>query len=231
MKWVWRGKWLIIALAVVGSGSVLLSYWRSPTLYTANAMIEVGKVWGKPLQDLYVTSEIANSPGFIEEAAAKAGIKPNQLGRGTQADVVVTDLPHGRYPILVRIAATTQTEADSGIFAQAVADEIIRRQDKLYDEAMAPHLERQNRLEQWLKEAQAGHDDVKFKLEAELDEVKVNNTSPTSSARTRVVERVVPRISSRPGSLRMVAFAGLIGAMVGVVAACLIGYLRPVLRD
>jgi len=80
-KWVWRGKWLIIFLVIVASGLATLMGLRQPEAHTATALIEVGHVWGKPLKDIYVTVEIANSPGFIQEVAAKAGVKPGQAGR------------------------------------------------------------------------------------------------------------------------------------------------------
>ncbi|HSQ20206.1 MAG TPA: hypothetical protein VLR92_07520, partial [Blastocatellia bacterium] len=50
-KWAWRGKWLIIALVVVASGSAAVIGLRQPELHTATALIEVGHVWGKPLKD------------------------------------------------------------------------------------------------------------------------------------------------------------------------------------
>lgn len=227
--WVWRGKWLIVFLVVVAIGSSLLMGFRQPELHTATALIEVGRVWSKPLRDIYITVETANSPGFIEEVAAKIGVKPGQLGRGVQVGAVESGVPHALYPILIRVTGKAEGADESVRFAQAVADEIIARHEKLFDETIALHLERQHQLEQRLKELGASSADreVAIKLEGELDDVKANNTSPVSTARTHLVEKIVANRAARPGVWRGAATAGLIAATVGVVVASLIGYLRP----
>ncbi|MEK6322611.1 MAG: hypothetical protein AABN33_13125 [Acidobacteriota bacterium] len=226
-KWVWRGKWLIIFLVIGASGLAAVMGLRQPAVSTATALIEVGRVWGKPIKDIYVTVEIANSPGFIEEVAAKAGVKPGQLGRSVQVAAVESGVPHSLYAILIRVTAKTESADESVRLAQAVADEIVARHEKLFVAALAPHLERQRQLEQRLKEAPPSDRDFAFKLEGELDELKANNSSPNSTETTHLVERVVPGSTVRPDIWRGTATAGLIAAIVGVAGACLIGYYKP----
>jgi hypothetical protein len=151
-KWVWRGKWLILLLVVLASGLSAVTGLRQPDLHTANALIEVGHVWGKPLKDIYVTVEIANSPGFIQDVAAKEGLRPGQLSRNVQVGALESGVPHSIYPILIRVTAKSESADESVRLAQAVANEIVARHEKLFEEAIAPHLERQRRLEQRLKE-------------------------------------------------------------------------------
>ena len=227
--WVWRGKWLIIFLVIVASVAAVLMGLRQPELHTATALVEVGRVWSKPLRDIYITVEIANSPGFIEDVAAKAGVKPGQLGRGVQVAAVESGVPHALYPILIRITGKTESADESVKSAQAVADEIIARHEKLFDETIAPHLERQRQLEQRLKElgSSPSDRDLAIKLEGELDDVKANNTSPVSTAKTHLVEKIVASRAARPGIWRGAATAGLIAAVVGVAVVTMVGYLRP----
>jgi len=228
-RWVWRGKWLIIFLVIVASGLALVSGLRQPELHTAAALIEVGRVWSKPLKDIYVTVEIANSPGFIQEVAAKADVKPGHLARSVQVGAVESGVPHSLYPILIRVNAKTEGPDESVSLAQAMADEIIARHDKLFDDAIKPHLERQHQLEQRLKELGSSPSDREFaiKLESELDEVKANNSSPTSTEKTHLVEKVVAGSTIRPDIWRGTAAAGVIAAIVGVAVACLVGYFKP----
>src|SRR5438128_8414689 len=143
-KWIWRGKRLIIFLVILASGLAAVMGLRQPQLSTTAALIEVGRVWGKPLKDIYVTVETANSPGFIQEVAAKAGVKPGQLSRSVQVAAVESGVPHSIYPILIRVTAKTESADESVRLAQAVADEIVARHEKLFDEAIAPHLEHQS---------------------------------------------------------------------------------------
>lgn len=227
-KWVWRGKWLIIFLVIVASGLAALMGLRQPEAHTATALIEVGHVWGKPLKDIYVTVEIANSPGFIQEVAAKAGVKPGQLGRSVQVSAVESGVPHSIYPILIRVTAKTESADESVRLAQAVADEIVARHEKLFEEAIAPHLERQHSLEQILKEVQSSpaERDFALKVKKELDEERANNSSPLSTGKTRLIETVVPGATNRPDIWRGAATAGLMAAIAGVAVACLVGYYK-----
>ena len=231
-KWVWRGKWLIIFLVVVASGVATVLGLRQPELHTSTALIEVGHVWGKPLKVIYVTLEIANSPGFIQDVADKVGVKPGQLGRSVQVGALESGVPHSIYPILIRVSARTESASESVRLAQAVADEIVARHEKLFGEAIAPHLDRQRQLEQKLKEIGSlpSDRDFAFKLEGELDEVKASNSSPTSTEKTHLIEKVVPGAAVRPDVWRGAATAGLIAAIAGVAAACLMGYYKQARR-
>jgi hypothetical protein len=232
-RWIWRGKWLIIVLIVGASGLAALTGVRQPVVHYAAALIEVGRVWGKPLKDIYITVETANSPGFIQEVAAKTGVKPGHLARSVQVSAVESGVPHSIYAILIRVTAKTEDADESVRLADAVAEEIVARHAKLFDEAIAPHLERQSRLEQRLKEIGSSPSDREFavKLESELEEVKANNTSPTTTEKTHLVEKVVPGRVERPEIWRGAATAGLIAAFVGVAMACMLGYFKSSRRE
>ncbi len=227
-KWIWRGKWLIIFLVLVGSGAAAFMGLRQPELHTSIALIEVGRVWGKPLKDIYITVEIANSPGFIQDVAEKAGVKPAQLGKSVQVSALESGVPHSIYPILIRVTGRSESAGESVRLAQAVADEIVLRHEKLFADALAPHLDRQHQLEQRLRElgSPPSDRDVAFKLESELDEVKTSNSSPTSTEKTHLIEKLVPGPATRPDIWRGAATAGLIAGIAGIALACLMGYYK-----
>jgi hypothetical protein len=227
-KWIWRGKWLIIFLIVLAGG---LSVWfgrQQPETHTAIALIEVGRVWGKPLKDIYITVEIANSPSFMQDVASKAGIKAGHLNRSVQVSALESGVPHSIYPILIRVTSKTETADESVKLASLVADEIIARQEKLFDEAMAPHLEHQHQLENRLNGigSSPADRDYAVRVENELAEVRASNTSPISTEKTHLVERVVPGATSRPDVWRGAATAALLAAVAGVALACAIGYYK-----
>ena len=227
--WVWRGKWLIIILVIVASG--LAAFWgmRRPELHTATALIEVGRVWSKPLKDIYATAEIANSAGFIQEVAAKIGVRPGLLARNVEVGAVESGLPHSMYPILIKVTAKSESADESVKLAQAVADEIVDRHGKAFDEAIAPYIARERELERTVKDLQsaASGRELAIKVQSELDEVKANNSSPISSQKTALVEKVVAGGTIRPDVWRGAATAGLVAAIIGIVIACLIGYFKP----
>ena len=222
---LWRAKWLIvIAVAAAAAVTAFLGF-RQPTLYTATALIEVGRVWKEPLEDTYTTTEIINSPGFLHRLAEKTGNRQGQLRRSIKADTVTAGPRRIRYPILVRITATTGSFDESERLASIVADGIIEDHSKLFEQAIAPRLERQKRIEEMLKDqalaSSAGREAI-IRLQTELDEVRANNTSPTVTEKTRLVEPVVQGATISPSPWRSVAFSGLIALIVTSAAIVLL---------
>jgi hypothetical protein len=227
---VWRAKWLVI-IAVAGAAALnAFLGFRQPTLYTATALVEVGRVWKEPLEDTYATTEIVKSAGFQHRLAEKTGIRPGQLRRSIQADTITAGPRRSSYPILMRITATTESFDESQRLAGAVAEAVIEDHNKLFDEALAPRLERQQRLEAILKDeslnSAPGGRELAFKLQAELDDVKSNNISPTVTERTRLVEAVVPGSTIAPSVWRGVAISAILALLASVTAVILLSQAR-----
>lgn len=228
LRWIWRGKWIIVGLVVAGSGLAAVMGMQQRETHTANALIEVGRVWGKPIKDIYVTVETANNPAFVQDVAEKANLRPGQLARHVQVAAVESGRPRSFAPILVRVTANSETAEESVRLAEAMTDEIVARHEKLFDEAMKPHLDQQHWLEQRLTQtgSSSADQDIALKIRTQLDEVVANNSSPIMTEKTHLIERIVPGSTSRPGTLRSTVTAGLIAAIVGVAVACLVGYFR-----
>ena len=231
---IWRGKWIIIIGTLVAAGVTAYLGFRQPTLYTASALIEIGRVWKEPLEDIYTTTETINSDGFMQKLATKIGVKPGQLKRGVRAEAVIAGPRRSRYPILVRITATTENPDESVRLAQAVADEIIAQHDELYKAAVAPHLNRKQQLEERQKQlsndAIPGSRDLSMKVETEIDEITTNSTSPTITEQTHLVESVVPGAKIRTSPWRSVIVAALIAAVALVAIVGLVNSFRPAAR-
>ena len=224
----WRAKWWIILLALLATGVAAFIASRQPATYEATALVEVGRVWNQPLKDLFITAETASSPGFIHELAGKINVPAKQLTRALQVEPLVSGVPHARYAILIRIAATTDSPDQSVRFAQAMADEIVAWHEQIYEEAMRPRRERQQQLEEQLKQAQSSRaaSDVALKLETELQEVKTNNTSPLVTAKTHLVDKIVAGGANKPPIWRNAASWGLAAALAGLVLALMLGHTK-----
>lgn len=235
---VWRAKWrvLLIVLAVAAATAFIQS--RQPVLYTAAASIKTGRVWKEPLEDYYVTSEIINSPAFARELADRTGLNPKQVRQGVSAKAVEGGPRRARYPILVRITATTESQDQSLALAQAAAEQVVARHEKIFQDAIRPHIERERRLEEqlkdaWLQSSTAGQSfvtarDLALKVEAELSEVRANNTTATFTEKSRLVEQqVVAGPAIRPPFWRPTALAALVAGLLAVAAAIIFEYYKP----
>jgi hypothetical protein len=225
---IWRAKWFIILITLLAAATAYYLVRKQPTLYKAEALLEIGRVWEKPLEDTYTTEEIVNSTGFAHELASKLGVKVKAINRGILAAAIVVGPRNTRYPILLKITTTTESEAEAVNLAQAVSDDIIARHEKLFDEAIAPRRVKQQRLEERLQElnAQAASKELAFKIEDELDATKFNNLSPTITRKTALVQPIVPVASVQPSALRNVAAAALIAAAGSAFLAALGAYFK-----
>jgi hypothetical protein len=230
---VWRAKWLILLGALAAAAATFLLSRNQPPLFSATANLEIGRVWKEPIADYYLTAEMINSAGFARELAEKSGLKASQLSRSVRAETVEGGPRRERYPILVRIIASSESAEESARISEAVASEVIARHDKLFDAALSAQIEHKRRIEKQLEDlraqpsAAAGRDSA-IRLESELAQIESNLSSPTITRKSRMIEeRVVSSASARPPVWRNAAVSASIAALVLVAAAALVNHLRP----
>jgi hypothetical protein len=145
-------------------------------------------------------------------------------------DVVQGGPRRARYAVLLRVTATGDTADDAVASANAASKAIVARHDKMFDEALKPHLNQQNRLEERQKElaAQPGSRELLLKVEAELDDVRTRNSIAEASAtdRSRVIEEPSSETVPRPSMLRPAAAAGALTAIVFAILAALTAHFK-----
>lgn len=232
---LWRAKWLILILTIIAAAVTAYLGMRQPTLYTASALIEVGRVWKEPLEDPYTTAELAQSAGFLQKVAAQSGANANRLKRGIKSDVIQGGPRRSQYPILVRITATTGDSDEAMNLAQMVADEVINRHEGLFDKAIAPHREREHQIQQQLKDISSQSSpaarELELKLTDELYKVKSSNQSPVITEKTGLADPVSTGPTIRPSPWRNVLIASLLTFIVACAAAIVIDQFRSAHRS
>ncbi|MEW6125516.1 MAG: Wzz/FepE/Etk N-terminal domain-containing protein [Acidobacteriota bacterium] len=226
---IWRAKWVILFIVLVAAAAAYFLARRQPTLFKAEALIEVGRAWDKPIEDTYTTEQIVSSAGFAHELATKLGIKPKALRGNIQAEAIVVGPRNTRYPILLKVTTTGETADEAINLARAVSDDLINRHEKLFDEALAPRKMREQRLAEQLKEAQNANDskELAFKIEDELNTTKFNNSSSTATRKTTLVQPIVNTASVPPPTLKNTAAAALLAFVACVAIVALIAYFKP----
>jgi uncharacterized protein involved in exopolysaccharide biosynthesis len=224
---IWRGKWLILATIVVAAVATAAYRYRQPPAFTAEALLRIGRVWKDPLEDPYLTAEIINSQGFLDEVAHKLSIKPAQLRRAIRATAVGAGPQRTSYPILVRILASTDNADQSTRFAETVAGEIVTRHNALFDQAMAPHLDTQHRLEQLEQAVANASIDARVNLERELGQTRAFNDSAAITERTRLLGPVARESVARADVLQPAALAAFLAGLVAVAGAVIVAFLSP----
>ena len=229
---VWRAKWLIALAIILAAGITAYLASSQPTLRKATALIKIGRVWKEPLEDPYITERVINSPGFLKELGQKIGVGLARLKQNIRAETVIAGPRRSRYPILVSVTATAETADEAVRLARAVADEVSERHLAVFEEALKPHLDQQQRLEELHKELAAqgaSSRDLMLKIESELNDVKANNSlaNPNVTEKTHLVEEVEPEGAVRPEVWRKVAAAALIAAIAAIAAAALVGHFTP----
>ncbi len=149
---VWRAKWLVIVGVIAAAAVIAAVEYSRPTMYSATAVLKVGQVWKEPLQDPYVTTEIANNDGFLHAVATRVGKDSSMLRHQLHAETITGGPARLPYALLLRFTAVTENADDSVRIAQAAADEILARHEKLFDEALAPRLLHQQLLEEMIRQ-------------------------------------------------------------------------------
>jgi hypothetical protein len=209
-------------------------------------------VWKEPLQDLYVTTEIAKNDGFLHAVATKVGIDSGSLRQQLQAETITGGPARAPYALLLRFTATSENSDESVRIAEAAADEILARHEKLFDEALAPRLLHQQRLEELIKTIQAyasgkipsetallelemsARKPVKgladrelllmVRLMRESADMKMSNSSPTETYKTALVDPIVPGPAAKHPIGRDTLVTGLIAAVIYLGAAVAFEY-------
>jgi cytochrome c553 len=249
---VWRAKWLVL-VGVISAAAVMAAIeYNRPTLHSATAVIRVGQVWKEPLQDLYVTTEIANNDGFLQAVATRVGTDSASLRRHLHAETITGGPARAPYALLLRFTAIAENGDESLKIAEAAADEILARHEKLFDEALAPRLMHQQRLEELIRQMQAyakgkapsetGSIDLEMyprqvskamadgqlllmvRLMREFSDAKTSNSSPTETHKTALVDAVVPGSITKPAIGRDTLVTGLVAALIYVAAALAFEY-------
>lgn len=222
---VWRAKWLILIGVIAAAAITALFSVREPAQHRSVAQLKIGRVWKQPLEDPYITERIINSGGFLKGVAAEIGVSQHQLKRSIHAETLIAGPRRSRYPILVSVAATADNVDDSVRFAQAVANTVIARHEEIFSQAIKPHLDQEHRLDDRRKDllARTASPDLLMKVEADLDEVKLNNSLADANVteKTHLVEDVSTEAVPRPGFWRNTAAAALIAAIVLTFAAAM----------
>lgn len=230
---VWRAKWIIIAGTIIAAAVAAYLASRQPALYRATAELKIGRVWEKPLEDTYITERIINSNAFLEDVAQRNQLKPNQLKRGVEARTITAGTRRFRYPLLVGIEATAADPDTAARNAQIVADAMIARHEAMFNEAIKPHIEKQQRLERMCHEITTqgtqAHE-LLLKVETELDQVKANNTTASITEKSSLIAPVTSSGAEKPGIWRGTATAAAIAALALILAAVLSVHIKPALK-
>jgi hypothetical protein len=149
---VWRVKWIVLTGVIVVAAVIAAVEYNRPILYSANAVLKVGQVWKEPLQDPFVTTEIANNDGFLQAVGTRVGKDTNTMKRQLHAETITGGPARLPYALLVRLTAVAENADESVRIAQAAAAELLARHEKLFDEALAPRLLHQQRLDEMIRQ-------------------------------------------------------------------------------
>jgi hypothetical protein len=230
---IWGARWLILAALILAGLATAAYRYKQPPTYTAGTLIRIGRVWKEPIEDPYITAEIINSQGFLDDIAHKLGMKPGQLRRAIKATAVTAGPQRTSYPILVRIVASTDSADQSARLVESVAAEVLARHQAIFDQAMAPHLYTESKLEELERATGAAPSaslEARVKLEQDLGEIKASNTSPTVTEKTRLLGPVAREGVARAEIWQPAAIAAFSAGLVAIAAAVLIALLAPAPR-
>jgi hypothetical protein len=228
---IWRAKWLLLAWVLAAGFATWLIASAQPTLYSAVALLEIGRVRREQIQDPNVTREIVNNPAFARDVANNIGMNTDQFMGMLRAETITAGPRRATYAALIKITGQAHDPDTSVRLTRAAAHELIRRHQLIFDEAIAPHLEFEKRVESILTQLKARPDPslsaALLKIENLLAETREEKSSPFLTGRTRLADAVAPTDVVRPPVRRSVAVACIIAAAIGLLTIGGLAYLKP----
>jgi hypothetical protein len=138
LRALWRWKWVLLlasaVIAAIAAGTTLLP----PPSYTTQGLVEVGKVMGEPIDDVYAVAETIRSPGFKAALRERAG---GALPGSVTAEAMTGGQGRLEHPILVRVVGSAPTADGAVAAARMAVDELMARHHERFERATGIHRE------------------------------------------------------------------------------------------
>jgi hypothetical protein len=214
LRELWRRKWLVLlgalAVAAVTAGISL----SAPTRYQTSALVQIGRVMGDDLENAYAVAETIKSEGF--QAAATARSEAPVRGR-VSAEALTGGQGRTEHPILVRISAWGPTPQAAVAAGESAFDELIARHGERFASALEGYREYEKLLAAAAEPAAGPADPV---ARRDLGELRARLASPTTTAKTRLVDPFpvpgapVPRNTAASAGVAFLVTAAILTLLV-----------------
>lgn len=216
---IWKRRLLIISFTVMTAAAAAITALYQPQLYSAHALVRLGRVWGEQVEDPYLLTEVATSQKFLQQVSEKTQVKPVDLRRCLQFKRLEGGKARARYVYLIKVEATSETPELAERVTLRAAEQLIARADQRFEPALEAARSRERELESRLKGiAPPENREERLELERQLAEVRLHSQSPLRTHRSEIVEADPAQPLPRSGRLRAIAIGALAGLLLGVAA-------------
>ncbi len=180
LRVVWRQRLLIIVGLLVCGGLGAVVGLCLPKVYATSFNLLNGKVWEKPIGNVYRVAEIINGEPFLDAVRARASLPKSARRLKADGDIVARAIegrktPGGDPAVLVRVVSRGSSPEEALKAANAVADLIIEDHKGRYDQILAEYSRYQTEIE-----AQVAA--IEREIEQLSSDVKQQRTGPDVKA-------------------------------------------------
>ena len=156
LRVIGKKKWLIGGGVLLCAGGALAISLLIPKVYQTSLQLQIGKVWGKSVEDPYRVSEIINSEPFIEKIREKLKIHETAYEMKEKKIVFARTIEARAngpetYPILLDITARGPSPEQVIRIADTVAEFIVQDHDERFNELINKYYLYENELQNQVK--------------------------------------------------------------------------------
>ncbi len=205
LRILWRGKWVVLGVAVVAIGLAATFAARSPAVYRTEVLLAIERPAGAPATYTPPTAdwlvERARDPGLLERAGLEPGratsLEAKNQGQFLQLSLRGPVPPRELEARLEQVVAALEEESQAG-----VGEAIARRLKELESEREADLIqlrEWEAELERLREAAEAGRDRLRAMIaEIEADPKRLElSTGATSTIRGYLVQKELDLLYAR----------------------------------
>lgn len=200
-----------------------ITAFYEPQIYSAYALVRLGRVWGEPVEDPYLLTEVAGSKKSLQQVSKRlqSRVKPEELARCLQFRRLEGGKARARYVYLIKVEATSETPELAEQIAHSAAEQLIARADRKFEPALEAARSREHELEAKLKSLSSQEREEVMEIERQLSEVRLHSQSPLRTYHSEIVEEGSAEPLPRRNRLRIVATGALAGLLLGLSFASL----------
>ena len=152
LKVLWSGRWLLLALVLVGAIVGVITSVSKPTRFTAIARLSLGQattILGNPVQTPLTSAQTAPSTlktdAIIREVATTVGVSQSVVRSGVSLSAPRVIANSGNQPTVLTVTARAGKRATAIAVANAYSDAVFAKVSEPFDAAFTVLKSRQVR--------------------------------------------------------------------------------------
>ncbi|MBL8148811.1 MAG: hypothetical protein JNN15_02660 [Blastocatellia bacterium] len=237
----WKRRYLILFILVVANlATFLFTFQQAPT-YSTKALIKIARVWGEPVEDPYILTELISGKEFLKDLSQKLDKKesPKNLAKIVSVQRLEGGKAKSRYVYLIKLSATSSESQKTKEIVEKAATLAVEKLNQKFEKVFQSYSDREKELRSRIEEVSSKVDSEhlimkKLELESlrlELSNVELNNRSELKTYRASLIEPVdEPEEIAGKSRWSQLVVANLAAFALAILVALVLEFGLPIVK-